>query len=166
VGEIEVSEDDKPGTLNAFLMREADAVYYPDSLKKLEEAAEEAVRSAEEAAGRLKTQWGRGGRKVTEASQERQDQPVRLVYLDRRATRARHKSGSFWDLQTLLKLNSHGWFPDTDGTLITGLTFLDPKDATQVQRVFRHLQVWFGDGPWQDIKDLDEVSSETGRTGG
>ena len=74
-----MSEDDKPGTLNAFLMREADAVYYPDSLKKLEEAAEEAVRSAEEAAGRLKTQWGRGGRKVTEASQERQDQPGRLV---------------------------------------------------------------------------------------
>ncbi|WP_414837168.1 phage tail fiber C-terminal domain-containing protein, partial [Escherichia coli] len=28
-------------------------------------------------------------------------------------------------------------FPDTDGALITGLTFLDPKDATQVQGLFR-----------------------------
>ncbi|WP_249536952.1 phage tail fiber C-terminal domain-containing protein, partial [Escherichia coli] len=49
--------------------------------------------------------------------------------------------------------------------LITGLTFLDPKDATQVQGLFRHLQVRFGDGPWQDVKGLDEVGSDTGRTG-
>ncbi|WP_349815226.1 phage tail fiber C-terminal domain-containing protein [Escherichia coli] len=59
----------------------------------------------------------------------------------------------------------HGWFPDTDGALITGLTFLDPKDATRVQGFFQHLQVRFGDGPWQDVKGLDEVGSDTGRTG-
>ncbi|WP_404999925.1 phage portal protein, partial [Escherichia coli] len=53
----------------------------------------------------------------------------------------------------------------TDGALITGLTFLDPKDATQVQGLFQHLQVRFGDGPWQDVKGLDEVGSDTGRTG-
>ncbi|WP_244589374.1 phage tail fiber C-terminal domain-containing protein, partial [Escherichia coli] len=53
----------------------------------------------------------------------------------------------------------------SDGALITGLTFLDPKDATQVQGLFRHLQVRFGDGPWQDVKGLDEVGSDTGRTG-
>ncbi|EPP6532240.1 phage tail fiber C-terminal domain-containing protein, partial [Escherichia coli] len=45
------------------------------------------------------------------------------------------------------------------------LTFLDPKDATRVQGVFQHLQVRFGDGPWQDVKGLDEVGSDTGRTG-
>ena len=56
-------------------------------------------------------------------------------------------------------------FPGTDGALITGLTFLDPKDATQVQGLFQHLQVRFGDGPWQDVKGLDEVGSDTGRTG-
>ncbi|ERD19326.1 prophage tail fiber family protein [Escherichia coli B106] len=28
-----------------------------------------------------------------------------------------------------------------------------------------HLQVRFGDGPWQDVKGLDEVGSDTGRTG-
>ncbi|HAY0185826.1 TPA: phage tail protein [Escherichia coli] len=56
-------------------------------------------------------------------------------------------------------------FPDTDGALITGLTFLDPKDATQVQGLFQHLQVRFGDGPWQDVKGLNEVGSDTGRTG-
>uniref|UniRef100_UPI001FCE998E phage tail fiber C-terminal domain-containing protein n=1 Tax=Escherichia coli TaxID=562 RepID=UPI001FCE998E len=60
---------------------------------------------------------------------------------------------------------SLGWFPDTDGALITGLTFLDPKDATRVQGFFQHLQVRFGDGPWQDVKGLDEVGSDTGRTG-
>ncbi|EFF0795242.1 phage tail protein [Escherichia coli] len=65
----------------------------------------------------------------------------------------------------IIETNSHGWFPDTDGALITGLTFLDPKDATQVQGVFQHLQVRFGDGPWQDVKGLDEVGSDTGRTG-
>ncbi len=31
--------------------------------------------------------------------------------------------------------------------------------------VFRHLQVRFGDGPWQDVKGLNEVGSDTGRTG-
>ncbi|EIH9270781.1 prophage tail fiber N-terminal domain-containing protein [Escherichia coli] len=66
---------------------------------------------------------------------------------------------------SIIETNSHGWFPDTDGALITGLTFLDPKDATQVQGLFRHLQVRFGDGPWQDVKGLDEVGSDTGRTG-
>ena len=55
--------------------------------------------------------------------------------------------------------------PYTDGALITGLTFLDPKDATRVQGFFQHLQVRFGDGPWQDVKGLDEVGSDTGRTG-
>ncbi|MDA6810359.1 phage tail fiber C-terminal domain-containing protein, partial [Escherichia coli] len=53
---------------------------------------------------------------------------------------------------SIIETNSHGWFPDTDGALITGLTFLDPKDATRVQGFFQHLQVRFGDGPWQDVK--------------
>ncbi|EJU0969171.1 phage tail fiber C-terminal domain-containing protein, partial [Escherichia coli] len=53
----------------------------------------------------------------------------------------------------------------TDGALITGLTFLAPKDTTRVQVFFQHLQVRFGDGPWQDVKGLDEVGSDTGRTG-
>ncbi|QTA07641.1 phage tail protein [Escherichia albertii] len=66
---------------------------------------------------------------------------------------------------SIIETNSHGWFPDTDGALITGLTFLDPKDATQVQGMFQHLQVRFGDGPWQDVKGLDEVGSDTGGTG-
>ncbi|EPU0648970.1 prophage tail fiber N-terminal domain-containing protein [Escherichia coli] len=65
----------------------------------------------------------------------------------------------------IIETNSHGWFPDTDGALITGLTFLDPKDTTRVQGFFQHLQVRFGDGPWQDVKGLDEVGSDTGRTG-
>ncbi|WP_187643487.1 phage tail fiber C-terminal domain-containing protein, partial [Escherichia coli] len=65
----------------------------------------------------------------------------------------------------IIETNSKGWFPDTDGALITGLTFLDPKDATRVQGFFQHLQVRFGDGPWQDVKGLDEVGSDTGRTG-
>ncbi|EED0681750.1 phage tail protein, partial [Escherichia coli] len=65
----------------------------------------------------------------------------------------------------IIETNSYGWFPGTDGALITGLTFLDPKDATQVQGMFQHLQVRFGDGPWQDVKGLDEVGSDTGRTG-
>ncbi|ELO9607165.1 phage tail fiber C-terminal domain-containing protein, partial [Escherichia coli] len=38
-------------------------------------------------------------------------------------------------------------------------------DATQVQGMFQHLQVRFGDGPWQDVKGLNEVGSDTGRTG-
>ncbi|EON4144204.1 phage tail fiber C-terminal domain-containing protein, partial [Escherichia coli] len=66
---------------------------------------------------------------------------------------------------SIIETNSNGWFPGTDGALITGLTFLDPKDATQVQGLFQHLQVRFGDGPWQDVKGLDEVGSDTGRTG-
>uniref|UniRef100_UPI0015D56843 phage tail fiber C-terminal domain-containing protein n=1 Tax=Escherichia coli TaxID=562 RepID=UPI0015D56843 len=65
----------------------------------------------------------------------------------------------------IIETNSNGWFPDTDGALITGLTFLAPKDATRVQGFFQHLQVRFGDGPWQDVKGLDEVGSDTGRTG-
>ncbi|EHN5486612.1 TPA: prophage tail fiber N-terminal domain-containing protein [Escherichia coli] len=36
----------------------------------------------------------------------------------------------------IIETNSNGWFPDTDGALITGLTFLDPKDATRVQGFF------------------------------
>ncbi|GAB7668868.1 hypothetical protein OkiPb00165_52750 [Escherichia coli] len=40
-----------------------------------------------------------------------------------------------------------------------------PQDATRVQGFFQHLQVRFGDGPWQDVKGLDEVGSDTGRTG-
>ncbi|CAH3736061.1 prophage tail fiber N-terminal domain-containing protein [Citrobacter freundii] len=63
VGEIEVSEVDKAATLNAFLMREADAFYYPDSLKKLEEAAVAAVRRAEEAVGRAENAVGPQGPK-------------------------------------------------------------------------------------------------------
>ncbi len=82
----------------------------------------------------------------------------------RRATRGRRKYGSVWG-GNIIETNSHGWFPDTDGALITGLTFLDPKDATRVQGFFQHLQVRFGDGPWQDVKGLDEVGSDTGRTG-
>ncbi|EIG9748733.1 phage tail fiber C-terminal domain-containing protein, partial [Escherichia coli] len=66
---------------------------------------------------------------------------------------------------SIIETNSNGWFPDTDGALITGLTFLDPKDTTRVQGFFQHLQVRFGDGPWQDVKGLDEVGSDTGRTG-
>ncbi|NDY89392.1 phage tail fiber C-terminal domain-containing protein, partial [Escherichia coli] len=66
---------------------------------------------------------------------------------------------------SIIETNSNGCFPDTDGALITGLTFLDPKDATQVQGLFQHLQVRFGDGPWQDVKGLNEVGSDTGRTG-
>ncbi|OVC39454.1 phage tail protein [Escherichia coli] len=27
------------------------------------------------------------------------------------------------------------------------------------------VEVRFGDGPWQDVKGLDEVGSDTGRTG-
>ncbi|OVC98500.1 hypothetical protein UQ14_27120 [Escherichia coli] len=65
----------------------------------------------------------------------------------------------------IIETNSNGWFPDTDGALITGLTFLAPKDTTRVQGFFQHLQVRFGDGPWQDVKGLDEVGSDTGRTG-
>ncbi|CTU42235.1 Tail fiber protein [Escherichia coli] len=42
---------------------------------------------------------------------------------------------------SIIETNSNGWFPGTDGALITGLTFLDPKDATQVQGLFQHLQV-------------------------
>ncbi|MCW3263403.1 prophage tail fiber N-terminal domain-containing protein [Escherichia coli] len=66
---------------------------------------------------------------------------------------------------SIIETNSHGWFPGTDGALITGLTFLAPKDTTRVQGFFQHLQVRFGDGPWQDVKGLDEVGSDTGRTG-
>ncbi|CAD5763858.1 prophage tail fiber N-terminal domain-containing protein [Escherichia coli] len=62
-GEIDVMADDKPGTLNAFLLRETDAAYYPDALKKLEAAADEAVRRAREAAEKAETAVGPQGPK-------------------------------------------------------------------------------------------------------
>ncbi|MCZ5459958.1 phage tail fiber C-terminal domain-containing protein, partial [Escherichia coli] len=64
-----------------------------------------------------------------------------------------------------IETHRKGGFPGTEGALLTGLTFLDPTDATQVQGLFQHLQVRFGDGPWQDVKGLNEVGSDTGRTG-
>ncbi|HBA7189022.1 TPA: phage tail protein [Escherichia coli] len=63
VGEIGVLADDKPDTLNAFLLRETDAEYYPDALKKLEAAADEAVRRAREAAEKAETAVGPQGPK-------------------------------------------------------------------------------------------------------
>ncbi|WP_052957558.1 prophage tail fiber N-terminal domain-containing protein [Escherichia coli] len=60
-GEIDVMADDEPGTLNAFLLREQDSTYYPESLKKLEDAADAAVSRAEEAARKAETAVGRGG---------------------------------------------------------------------------------------------------------
>ncbi|ELP3427183.1 prophage tail fiber N-terminal domain-containing protein [Escherichia coli] len=63
VGEIDVMADDEPGTLNAFLLRETDAAYYPDALKKLEAAADEAVRRAREAAEKAETAVGPQGPK-------------------------------------------------------------------------------------------------------
>ncbi|GDT64937.1 phage tail fiber protein [Escherichia coli] len=62
-GEIDVMADDEPGTLNAFLLRETDAAYYPDALKKLEAAADEAVRRAREAAEKAETAVGPQGPK-------------------------------------------------------------------------------------------------------
>ncbi|HEB2060790.1 TPA: prophage tail fiber N-terminal domain-containing protein [Escherichia coli] len=62
-GEIDVMADDKTGTLNAFLLRETDAAYYPDALKKLEAAADEAVRRAREAAEKAETAVGPQGPK-------------------------------------------------------------------------------------------------------
>ncbi|EIQ5547993.1 prophage tail fiber N-terminal domain-containing protein [Escherichia coli] len=62
-GEIDVMADDEPGTLNAFLIRETDAAYYPDALKKLEAAADEAVRRAREAAEKAETAVGPQGPK-------------------------------------------------------------------------------------------------------
>ncbi|EEQ5903466.1 phage tail protein, partial [Escherichia coli] len=58
VGEIGVMADDEPGTLNAFLLREQDSTYYPESLKKLEDAADAAVSRAEEAARKAETAVG------------------------------------------------------------------------------------------------------------
>ncbi|WP_249536360.1 phage tail fiber C-terminal domain-containing protein, partial [Escherichia coli] len=54
---------------------------------------------------------------------------------------------------------------ETDRPLRAGRSWNESTSATQVQGVFRHLQVRFGDGPWQDVKGLDEVGSDTGRTG-
>ncbi|OVD25227.1 tail fiber protein, partial [Escherichia coli] len=65
----------------------------------------------------------------------------------------------------ILETNSTGWFPGTDSALIAGLIMFAPKYGTRVQGFFQHLQVRFGDGPWQDVKGLDEVGSDTGRTG-
>ncbi|MFV2601063.1 phage tail fiber C-terminal domain-containing protein, partial [Escherichia coli] len=55
----------------------------------------------------------------------------------------------------IIETNSNGWFPDTDGALLTGLTFLDPTDAPRVLGFFQHLQGGFGDVPWQDVTGLD-----------
>ncbi|MBS9334308.1 prophage tail fiber N-terminal domain-containing protein, partial [Escherichia coli] len=63
VGEIGVLAEDEPDTLNAFLLRETDAEYYPDALKKLEAAADEAVRRAREAAEKAETAVGPQGPK-------------------------------------------------------------------------------------------------------
>ncbi|EJX2282897.1 prophage tail fiber N-terminal domain-containing protein [Salmonella enterica] len=63
VGEIDVVAEDKPGTLNDFLLRETDAEYYPDSLRRLEAAADEAVRRAEEAAEKAEAAVGPQGPK-------------------------------------------------------------------------------------------------------
>ncbi|WP_252355943.1 phage tail fiber C-terminal domain-containing protein, partial [Escherichia coli] len=46
-----------------------------------------------------------------------------------------------------------------------GRSLMCRRDATRVQVFFQHLQVRFGGGPWQDVKGLDEVGSDTGRTG-
>ncbi|EGG1033478.1 phage tail protein, partial [Escherichia coli] len=62
-GEIDVMADDEPGTLNAFLLREQDSTYYPESLKKLEDAADAAVSRAEEAARKAETAVGPQGPK-------------------------------------------------------------------------------------------------------
>ncbi|HHL8361987.1 TPA: prophage tail fiber N-terminal domain-containing protein [Escherichia coli] len=71
-GEIEVAEDDEPGTLNAFLIRTGDAAYYPEALKKLEAAADEAVRRAEEAAEKAETAVGPQGPKGDKGEQGEQ----------------------------------------------------------------------------------------------
>ncbi|WP_176370749.1 phage tail fiber C-terminal domain-containing protein, partial [Escherichia coli] len=42
---------------------------------------------------------------------------------------------------------------------------LTQKWAKRVKGFFRDWQGRFGDGPWQDVKGLDEVGSDTGRTG-
>ncbi|OSM83371.1 tail fiber protein [Escherichia coli SHECO003] len=114
------------------------------------------------------------GQQARQAHRDRKEKQVRLArwgqpdLRDRRATRGRHKSVFVWGRRALLRQTAMAGSrkkKNTDGALITGLTFLDPKDATQVQGLFRHLQVRFGDGPWQDVKGLDEVGSDTGRTG-
>lgn len=71
-GEIEVAEDDEPGTLNTFLIRTGDAAYYPEALKKLEAAADEAVRRAEEAAEKAETAVGPQGPKGDKGEQGEQ----------------------------------------------------------------------------------------------
>ncbi|PZY00258.1 phage tail protein [Escherichia coli] len=98
---------------------------------------------------------------VRQARQAHRDRKEKQVRLARWGQPDRFRLGP----ASIIETNSNGWFPDTDGALITGLTFLDPKDATRVQGFFQHLQVRFGDGPWQDVKGLDEVGSDTGRTG-
>ncbi|WP_425341714.1 phage tail fiber C-terminal domain-containing protein [Escherichia coli] len=62
----------------------------------------------------------------------------------------------------IIETSSNGWFP-VQMAHSSRTDLLDPKDA-RVQG-FQHLQVRFGDGPWQDVKGLDEVGSDTGRTG-
>ncbi|WP_072280598.1 phage tail fiber C-terminal domain-containing protein, partial [Escherichia coli] len=39
------------------------------------------------------------------------------------------------------------------------------NNAKQVAGVVRTVMVRFGDGPGQEVKGLDEVGSDTGRTG-
>ncbi|WP_192842488.1 phage tail fiber C-terminal domain-containing protein, partial [Escherichia coli] len=45
------------------------------------------------------------------------------------------------------------------------LTFLAPDGATRVWGIFQHLQIRLCDGPWQDVKGLYEVGSDTVSTG-
>ncbi|WP_176370960.1 phage tail fiber C-terminal domain-containing protein, partial [Escherichia coli] len=48
---------------------------------------------------------------------------------------------------------------------MTDMTFVRAKSSPRVRVFFRLLRVGVGDGPWQDVKGLDEVGSDTGRTG-
>ncbi|EJN0555114.1 phage tail protein [Escherichia coli] len=120
------------------------------------QSAEQSRIAAEEAVNRIPTVVGPPGPKGEQGPAGPQGPKG-----DPGETQIRFRLGS----GNIIETNSNGWFPDTDGALITGLTFLDPKDATRVQGFFQHLQVRFGDGPWQDVKGMDEVGSDTGRTG-
>ncbi len=58
----------------------------------------------------------------------------------------------------IIGANSNGWFTDTDGALIldTGAAL---KSATG-SGVFSAFAGQVGDGPWQDVKGLDEVGMQ------